>query len=219
MKTCTKCKLELPEECFHKRIASKDTLRSHCKSCNSIESKSQITLEVKADNIVKQEKNKTKWNATDPHNNQVLRQCSKCKQFLPCIDFFINRHRSDGLRLRCKQCVRSYSIKYYKENTARIMFNSAKARAKAYNYEFNITLEDIVIPKICPVLKIPIEDGSGTGHGPNMSSATLDRIDNNKGYTKGNVRVISHRANTLKSDATLEELQLIVNDFLKNHPN
>jgi hypothetical protein len=37
----------------------------------------------------------------------------------------------------------------------------------------------------------------------------LDRIDNNEGYVKGNVAVISFRANTLKNNATAEELRAI----------
>jgi hypothetical protein len=42
------------------------------------------------------------------------------------------------------------------------------------------------------------------------NSPSLDRIDTSKGYVKGNVWVISWRANKLKSDATLAELESIV---------
>ncbi len=38
------------------------------------------------------------------------------------------------------------------------------------------------------------------------NTATLDRIDNDIGYVVGNVAVISYRANTMKNDATLEEI-------------
>jgi hypothetical protein len=43
------------------------------------------------------------------------------------------------------------------------------------------------------------------------SSPSLDRIDNSKGYVKGNVAVISFRANTLKNNATADELRAIAN--------
>lgn len=42
------------------------------------------------------------------------------------------------------------------------------------------------------------------------TSPSLDRIDSSLGYVEGNVWVISTRANRIKSDATLEELKLLV---------
>jgi hypothetical protein len=38
---------------------------------------------------------------------------------------------------------------------------------------------------------------------------SLDRIDSSKGYIKGNVWVISLRANRIKNDSTPQELRLI----------
>lgn len=83
------------------------------------------------------------------------------------------------------------------------LLKQAKYRAKKNNLDFEIELEDIVIPKICPILNIPLFSSKGHS-GPN--SPSLDRIDPSKGYVKGNVQVISHKANTIKSDATLQEL-------------
>lgn len=48
------------------------------------------------------------------------------------------------------------------------------------------------------------------GYGLHDYTWSLDRINSNKGYIKGNVRWISNRANRLKNDATLEESILIV---------
>lgn len=87
---------------------------------------------------------------------------------------------------------------------------SARNRAREFEREFNITTEDIVIPEVCPVLGIPLKRSRQAYVKPN--SPSLDRIDNSRGYIKGNVCVISHRANTLKSNATLEELTLILVD-------
>jgi predicted RND superfamily exporter protein len=44
---------------------------------------------------------------------------------------------------------------------------------------------------------------------------SLDRIDSKKGYTPDNVWVISHRANQIKNDATIEELKLITENLEK----
>lgn len=86
------------------------------------------------------------------------------------------------------------------------MFNGAKHRAKKRNLEFNIEVSDINIPEVCPILGTKIEHGKlGNDTGP-----SLDRIDNALGYVKGNVWVVSRRANRIKSDATLDELEKIV---------
>lgn len=81
------------------------------------------------------------------------------------------------------------------------MYNAAKSRATKVGREFNIDLADVVVPEVCPVLGI------------NMESPSLDRIDSSKGYVKGNVRVISMRANMLKSNATIKELTLVLKDL------
>lgn len=91
----------------------------------------------------------------------------------------------------------------------RFLLNRAKARAKQKGISFDIGLEDIQIPTVCPVLGIPLKLGVRKGSPPEdwYAIPTLDRIDNDRGYVKGNVRVISWRANTLKRNATPEELR------------
>lgn len=42
------------------------------------------------------------------------------------------------------------------------------------------------------------------------AAPSIDRINQDSGYTKDNIRVISWRANHIKNDATLEELEKIV---------
>lgn len=90
------------------------------------------------------------------------------------------------------------------------MYARAKSRAKKNNLPFNIELDDIVIPERCPLLDIKIES-TEVRNSPNNPS--LDKIIPEKGYIKGNVWVISNRANTLKSDATLTELKTLVENL------
>jgi hypothetical protein len=47
----------------------------------------------------------------------------------------------------------------------------------------------------------------GATHAARARAASLDRIVPELGYVKGNIAVISNRANSLKSNATLEELE------------
>lgn len=91
------------------------------------------------------------------------------------------------------------------------MYHGAKRRAKLNGLEFNLTGEDIIIPERCPVLDIKLQ------HNKTLSdtSPSLDRIDTNKGYVKGNVMIISFRANRIKNDASLEELEKILK-YVKN---
>lgn len=86
------------------------------------------------------------------------------------------------------------------------MLAQSKKRSKRNGIPFNITREDIIIPDVCPILGIPLFVGDGLA-GPN--SPSLDRIVPELGYTKGNVVVISYRANTIKSNATPQELEAI----------
>ncbi len=85
------------------------------------------------------------------------------------------------------------------------MLYSAKCRARYKGLEFNLDLEHMakLYIEICPILNIEIcwTNKDKVAHG----SPSLDRINNTKGYIKGNVQVISHRANTLKKDYLLAE--------------
>ena len=80
---------------------------------------------------------------------------------------------------------------------------------------FDLLPKDIIIPERCPVLDIPIASrlGLGVAKGSKDTSPSIDRIDNNKGYVRGNVIVVSYRVNRIKSDASLEELRRIVSFY------
>lgn len=94
---------------------------------------------------------------------------------------------------------------YQKEHAADLLYNVAKSRCRKNGREFTITKEDVVIPEFCPVLGCKIDTSRGKGRQRN--GASLDRIDNTKGYIPGNVWVISALANRMKQDATIEELR------------
>lgn len=90
------------------------------------------------------------------------------------------------------------------------MLRKARRRSREKGMECNITRDDITIPDFCPVLGIPLaRTAVKVSHG----SPSLDRIDNSKGYVRGNVRVISYRANILKSNATVDELERVLGDL------
>jgi len=86
------------------------------------------------------------------------------------------------------------------------MLKSAISRAKKLGFACTITEQDIFIPETCPLLGMRLERGIGKQH---AASPSLDRIIPTLGYVPGNVWVISHRANELKRDATLQEIQML----------
>lgn len=101
---------------------------------------------------------------------------------------------------------------YYanRDRTEYQLYKAAKNRAAKFGIEFNIEISDIVVPSVCPILGTEFVKHT-------MYAASIDRIDNDKGYVKGNIAVMSRRANTLKSDATPSLLRKIA-DWMESQP-
>ena len=129
-----------------------------------------------------------------------MKTCNKCGLTKPDIAF--NRSRSD-----CRRCQKKAWQEWrgVPENLAKIMANSARHRAEQAGVEYAIEASDIKIPERCPVLDIPLEAGGELT--PN--SPTLDRINPDLGYVPGNIVVISHLANRIKSDATPQQIMRV----------
>lgn len=87
------------------------------------------------------------------------------------------------------------------------LLRGARHRAKRAGLPFELTEADVVVPSHCPVLGIPLV--VGRSRGPKDQSPTLDRLDPALGYVRGNVAVISWKANTIKSNGTPEEHERI----------
>lgn len=91
------------------------------------------------------------------------------------------------------------------------IWERAKKRAREDGTLFNLSVFDIPnIPKCCPIFGIRLQVNSKAG--PLDTSPSIDRIIPRLGYIKGNIRIISNRANRLRADATLKELRLLVLD-------
>ena len=115
----------------------------------------------------------------------------------------------DRNRERERRRLREYSARTPEKQ----MIHAAKWRAQRARVPFDLTERDIHIPSTCPVLGIPIQRALGRA---NENSPALDRVVPCLGYVRGNVRVISGRANTLKRDGTLEEFRALA-AYLEDH--
>lgn len=105
--------------------------------------------------------------------------------------------------------------RYRATHTERYLLNSCKYRAKRRNIEFTINEEDITIPSHCPYLGIELTNIRGSGR--LRSNPSIDRIDNSRGYIKGNIRVVSNLANIMKQNVTEEQLIAFAKGVLKLH--
>lgn len=105
--------------------------------------------------------------------------------------------------------------KDYRNNIDTCMVGAARKRARKLGLPFNLTKEDIIIPELCPYLKIPLVI-SETGV-PTANSPSIDKIIPEQGYVRGNIRIISYKANLMKSNATIEELQTFAQSILELH--
>jgi len=108
----------------------------------------------------------------------------------------------------------------YKNNRLNKWFNGTKGRAIKNGLEFNLDLEDFEIPEYCPILGIKLEFNE---HGFDKTNKSLfsgipsiDRIDNSKGYVKGNTWIISRLANTMKNKGSFENLYRFSRFFNQN---
>ena len=126
------------------------------------------------------------------------RECTECHTIF---------EKTNSMTL-CGECnckrVKSFSPEWR-------MRNRCKQRALTDGREFDLELEDIIIPTHCPILHIPLAVNSNAykngKYGPNDFSPSLDRIDNSKGYVRENIQVISQRANRMKGAATVDDLK------------
>ena len=160
--------------------------------------------------------------------NKDSKHCTRCNVTKPLSQFSYSWQTKDKHCYKCKDCAKERSADWkkrfpdryaqYKANERKkrtidpipTMLISAKSRAKKKGWIFNLKREDIKMPILCPIFGITLKTGLGKLV---PESPSLDRINSSLGYVSGNVRIISHRANTIKSNATAQELFLVADDL------
>lgn len=115
----------------------------------------------------------------------------------------VEKYKADPEQDTAKQ--KAWKLK----NIERYLVQSARSRAKKYSLPFDITHEDVIVPEFCPYLGVKLVPFS------EWSSPSLDKIIPELGYVKGNIQVISTKANTMKNNATQDELVRFAESVLK----
>ena len=147
----------------------------------------------------------------------LTKRCPACQKKFPVTMFYKKTSARDGRRDYCKKCDSKRNAEYKEQNPVLIqtgqMICSAKKRAVKKQLSFDIDTEYVrsLVVSHCPILGMPLEWSCQRNVGRIVldGSPSLDRIDPTKGYVKGNVWIISYRANLIKSNATHEELKLV----------
>lgn len=163
--------------------------------------------------------------------------CTRCGTPKLATKEFFSTTATGHLSSWCKICIgknsrewakknpakmKAYAEKWAKKNPAKVrakqhrrqespeqLLRVTKSRAKKKGIPFDLVPGDLIYPKKCPYLGIPLKQHLGEGCGPKDDSPSLDRIESSKGYVRGNVEIISHRANMIKNCGTAEEHEKI----------
>lgn len=104
-----------------------------------------------------------------------------------------------------------YEKNHNELNRENYIFKSTKHRAKKRNITFNIDVTDIIIPIYCPLLGIKLKKTLGRDN----TTPSIDRINPELGYIKGNIWIISWKANRIKSNLTVDELKMFCSNLLQ----
>ncbi len=147
-------------------------------------------------------------------DQQAQKDCQKRYRNQPHVKEMMNaRQRERMARLYAEQPEqikaqrREWGRKHYAKSRMKTILREARKRAKEKGVPFLLTEADLTIPEFCPVFGWRMEVGVGQR---TDKSPSLDRIIPELGYVKGNVRVISWRANRLKADGTVAELRRVI---------
>lgn len=218
---CSKCGQYKSTDLFYIHKVHKRGFDAFCKDCRKQDSLARHRTEARGDFTLElpdkecrscgKVKAATEFKARNYAKKKFDWLCRACRSVrtTQTRDQFKNRCSSSMWRKRLCE-----------EEPEKLLWFRAKTRANKYHIEFNIEPSDIVIPKICPILGIPISlnifsDSEKVTYN-NPGTPSLDRVDSTKGYIKGNVAVISYRANTIKNCGTAEEHQKIA-EFIRDH--
>ena len=153
--------------------------------------------------------------------NDYEAKCSKCGEIKPLAEF---QHGRKGQKYEyrfsfCNDCRNKQTYlnlnldikKWFRNNTNRI-----KRRAKKEKIDFDLDymfLYEMYEKQkgLCFYTDCKLEWLAGKGIRKN--SLSIDKIDHLLGYTKDNIVLCSKRINTMKLDATLEEMKLWMPDW------
>lgn len=191
-KKCKRCNEIKGAEDFALNRGNKDGRQYYCKSCND------ACRRVEMRRI--------------PSEMLVTKICCDCFQTKPREEFAKDKKSVTGLCGRCRKCAAEKKSKNRqrspREVSLRNMYHRVRMHSKNTGVGSDITYEWLVQEfghiTHCPILHIPLEWGA-VGR-PTSYSPSIDKIVPKLGYVRGNVQLISYKANLMKNNADTREL-------------
>lgn len=161
-----------------------------------------------------------KYIIDNPNHTKICPSCNEnklystfrwCSRSCKVCEYKRNKSGMQSYYLKNKDHCLKVKKQTDQEDPQSYLWKVVKSRAKIRNIPFNIDKSDIIIPEFCPVLGLKLSLVRGNDVTSNKAnSPSVDKVNNKLGYIKGNIRVISYRANQLKNDATIEELEKVI---------
>lgn len=122
--------------------------------------------------------------------------------------------RSSGHRTTCGSCKkdgqRERYARYKQDSYFKYKATRARSRSQSLRVPFNLTPEylESIWTGSCPVTGLPLDKQAVRN---DEQSAELDRFEPELGYVEGNVAFLSRKINRLKNNASIEELEQLLN--------
>lgn len=186
LKKCRICRLDKPLSEFFCYERGQENLKGYRCSCDSC------------------------WNEKielDKIGKVRCRLCKEVKDKKQCRGFqcfsCVNKRRP-------KEYAKFHADKYRRSEAGKRndILRNALVSSKKRNLPFNLSLEDIIIPKVCPVLGIELSLNNTSKNFD--SSPSIDRYIPELGYVKGNIEIISMKANRMKNSASIEDVRKLL---------
>lgn len=122
----------------------------------------------------------------------------------------------------CTECFKENTKRFYAKRIddkdldfkKKLIIGNIKGSCERKGIPFELTVDNVVWNTVCPVFGCELDYFTRGKPGPN--AASIDKIVPSLGYIPSNVVVISHRANQIKTNASIHELEQVLN-YLRKH--
>ena len=151
--------------------------------------------------------------------------CLGCGEEKPLDDFYEHKNGKYGKQTRCKACDIERSSQAYLKEPERFILGNMKHRTKKQKYaeEVEWTKDEVKakINGVCEITGIPFDNDRSkySNKSKNPYSASPDRIDNTKGYTKDNTRWVVWIFNAMHSTFTEQQIKHFIEHLRNNEIN